>query len=70
LKIGAFLLSMEWTELDLDLAQWNIPAEKMKMKLSHIVPLPCQAIHVLNEIKPLTGQSKYVFRATEHRYGA
>lgn len=52
---------MEWTELDLEAAQWNLPAEKMKMKQAHIVPLPLQAIHVLNELKPLTGHSKYVF---------
>ncbi len=55
------LRHMEWTELDLDAAQWNIPAVKMKMKQAHIVPLPTQALHVLNEIKPLTGHSLYVF---------
>lgn len=55
------LRSMEWTELDFDAEQWNIPAEKMKMKQAHIVPLPKQALHVLDELKPLTGHSKYVF---------
>jgi integrase len=55
------LRHMEWTELDIDSAQWNIPAEKMKMKQAHIVPLPSQALHVLNELRPLTGHSIYVF---------
>ena len=55
------LRHMEWTELDLDAAQWNIPAVKMKMKQAHIVPLPPQALHVLDELKPLTGHSIYVF---------
>lgn len=51
----------EWSEIDLDKAEWRIPAEKMKMKTVHIVPLSIQAIAILNEIKPLTGQGKYVF---------
>ncbi|MBK5276289.1 MAG: integrase arm-type DNA-binding domain-containing protein [Desulfuromonadales bacterium] len=54
------LRHMEWTEIDFEAAQWNIPAEKMKMKQAHIVPLPPQALHVLDELKPLTGHSKYV----------
>jgi integrase len=37
----------------------------MKMKLAHIVPLPKQSLHVLNELRPLTGYSLYVF--TCHR---
>jgi integrase len=55
------LRHMEWTELDFDSAQWNIPAVKMKMKHAHIVHLSSQALHVLNELKPLTGHSTYVF---------
>lgn len=55
------LRHMEWIELDFEGMQWNIPGEKMKMKQAHIVPLPAQAVHVLLELKPLTGHSKYVF---------
>lgn len=55
------LRHMEWTEIDFEAKQWNIPAEKMKMKQAHAVPLPSQALHVLNELKPLTGHSVYVF---------
>ena len=58
------LRHMEWAELDLDEAQWNIPAEKMKMKVAHLVPLSNQAVEILKEIQPLTGNAKYVFPST------
>jgi len=45
----------EWSEIDLEKAEWRIPAAKMKMGSPHIVPLSQQALTVLNEIKPLTG---------------
>jgi len=51
----------EWAEIDLEESIWCIPAQKMKMKQSHIVPLSKQAIEILKEIKALTGESKYVF---------
>lgn len=51
----------EWTEIDFDAAQWRIPAEKMKMRRPHIVPLSTQALAVLRELHPLTKASKYVF---------
>ena len=52
---------MEWQEIDFENVQWNIPAEKMKMKEPHIVPLSKQALEILEAIKPLTGASRYVF---------
>ncbi|MEE9910232.1 MAG: integrase arm-type DNA-binding domain-containing protein [Deltaproteobacteria bacterium] len=55
------LRHMEWTELDFENAQWNIPAGKMKMKEPHLVPLSKQAIEILNELQALTGTSRYVF---------
>lgn len=55
------LRHMEWTELDFENAQWNIPAGKMKMKEPHLVPLSNQAIEILKEVKELTGSSRYVF---------
>lgn len=51
----------EWAEIDFDNAEWRIPAEKMKMRDPHIVPLSLQAVEILNEIQPVTGQGKYVF---------
>ena len=55
------LRNAEWAEIDLDEAVWNIPAHKMKMKQSHIVPLCKQAVQILTELKELTGVSRYVF---------
>lgn len=55
------LRQAEWQEFDFDSAIWTIPAEKMKMRESHIVPLSKQAISVLGEIKALTGRGRYVF---------
>jgi integrase len=53
---------MEWSEVDLEKAEWNIPADKMKMKEAHHVPLSRQAIEILkNELHPLTGTGRYVF---------
>ena len=51
----------EWSEIDFENAEWNIPAGKMKMKEPHLVPLSNQAIEILKEIKNLTGASRYVF---------
>lgn len=51
----------EWTEFDLDMAEWRIPASKMKGDDKHIVPLSIQAVEVLRELQPLTGRKKYVF---------
>lgn len=51
----------EWSEIDLDKGEWNIPAEKMKMRLPHLVPLSRQAVEILKEVQPLTGQGRYVF---------
>jgi integrase len=55
------LRKMEWAELDLDKAEWIIPAEKMKMGVTHIVPLAKQVVAELRELQPLTGHGKYVF---------
>lgn len=55
------LRQAEWSEIYLETAEWNIPAEKMKMKVAHLVPLSEQAVKILKELQPLTGHSKYVF---------
>lgn len=51
----------EWAEFDLNHAEWRIPAEKMKMRETHIVPLSNQAVEILKELQPLTGSGKYLF---------
>lgn len=55
------LRGAEWSEIDFDKAEWRIPAERMKMKDPHIVPLSKQAIAVLRELQPITGQWSFVF---------
>lgn len=55
------LRQAEWSEFDLGARQWNIPAERMKMRLQHIVPLSAQAVTILRELQPLTGKGRYVF---------
>lgn len=68
LKLGALtfvrpgeLRKAEWSEIDLKLGEWSIPAERMKMKEPHLVPLARQALTVLCELHPLTGHGRYVF---------
>jgi integrase len=55
------LRQAEWAEFDLDAAQWNLPAEKMKMREPHLVPLAPQAVAILRELQALTGGGRYVF---------
>jgi integrase len=54
------LIEAPWTEFDLDRARWDIPAERMKMKTPHIIPLSRQAVEVLRALKLLTGNGKLV----------
>jgi integrase len=61
------LRKAEWAEFDLDSAEWNIPAERMKgwmrkgITNPHLVPLCTQAVSILRELQALTGHGKYVF---------
>ncbi len=59
----------EWTEFELDgyEPQWRIPAEKMKMREQHLVPLSKQAIALLRELQPATGRGPYVFPSLRSR---
>lgn len=50
-----------WSEFDFDNAKWRIPAERMKMKEDHIVPLSKQVISLLNELKTFNGDGDLVF---------
>lgn len=51
-----------WQEFDLDAAEWRIPASRMKLKEMHVVPLARQAVEMLRELLPLTGDGDLVFR--------
>lgn len=58
------LRAAEWCEfeaLDTRSPLWRVPAVRMKMRREHLVPLPRQAVAVLDEIRPLTGSSRFVF---------
>ena len=50
-----------WDEIDLNRAEWHVPAGRMKMQHDHIVPLPKQAVALLKELESLTGRVHYVF---------
>jgi len=50
-----------WDEIDIEKALWSIPAERMKKKKAHTVPLTPQTLSLLEAIKPLSGQFEYVF---------
>lgn len=54
-----------WSEINFSLAQWEIPAERMKAREPHLVPLSRQALGILEELKSLNVDgSKYVFPQT------
>jgi len=55
------LRQAQWTEIDFDTALWEIPAERMKMRRPHVVPLANQAMELLNQLKPVTGHCSFIF---------
>ncbi|MCP4501660.1 MAG: integrase arm-type DNA-binding domain-containing protein, partial [Deltaproteobacteria bacterium] len=55
------LRKMLWTEVDFSTSTWIIPAEKMKMRRDHIVPLARQAVEILERAHELNGQAHLVF---------
>ncbi len=50
-----------WDEFDLARAEWRIPAERMKMRVPHIVPLSRQALVVLEELRQISGHCELLF---------
>lgn len=52
---------MEWSEIDFEKAIWRIPADKMKMKTPHIVPLSKQVLEIIKEVQKVNGNYKFVF---------
>jgi len=55
------LRTAEWSEIDLDAAEWRIHGSKMKMGQDHIVPLATQVVTLLRELHAMTGNGKFVF---------
>ena len=61
------LRAAEWSEIDLDAAEWRIRADRTKTKTEHIVPLSKQAVLILEDLHPLTGNGKYAFPSVRTR---
>lgn len=55
------LRGAKWEEIDFDKSEWRIPAERMKMKEQHIVPLSNQSLLILKELLTLNGSREYIF---------
>lgn len=50
-----------WEDVNFGAALWTIPAERMKMRREHVVPLSRQAVETLERLRPYTGSSRYIF---------
>ncbi len=60
------LINASWDEIDFEAREWRIPAERMKMRRPHLVPLSKQALAILKEQHELTGNWKWVFPNMAH----
>lgn len=60
-------IEAQWSEFDLDAAIWRIPAERMKKRKEHVMPLPTQAVEVLRSMHGVTGRHTHVFPNRDDR---
>lgn len=58
------LRAAEWAEIDVEGAEWRIPAARTKMRDEHIVPLSKQAVAILRDLNLLTGHGQFIFPST------
>lgn len=61
------VMGARWDEIDLDAAVWRIPAERMKKRKEHVVPLPRQAVELLRTVQGFTGHRGHVFPNRDNR---
>lgn len=62
------LRAARWSEFDLDAKEWRIPAERMKLRIDHLVPLSDQALEILRDLHLLTGhRSEFLFPSVRTR---
>ena len=61
-------VSALWSEIDLKNELWTIPAEKMKKRRDHTIPLNKQAIKIIEIMKPISGHGEYVFPTLKAPY--
>jgi integrase len=50
-----------WSEFNFDSLEWRIPAERMKMRRLHVVPLSRQVVELLKELQRITGAGEWLF---------
>jgi integrase len=62
------LRQAQWCEFDFDKSEWRIPADRMKMRVQHVVPLSTQAVAVLRDLQPLTGRFALAFPGVRSRF--
>lgn len=55
------LANSKWEYIDFEKSHWLIPAKHMKMKRDHLIPFPRQVKELLEALKPITGESEYIF---------
>ena len=63
------MIQAQWDEIDEKKAEWLIPAERMKMRDLHVVPLSTQALAVLMELREITGHRAYLFYSPRGKTG-
>ena len=61
------LIEAKWSEFDFEALRWNIPAERMKMRTPHVVPLAKQTLEALEMLRPLSGGSEWLFPGDRDR---
>jgi integrase len=61
------LIEAKWSEFNFDTARWDIPAERMKMRTPHVVPLAKQTLETLEILRPLSGGSEWLFPGDRNR---
>lgn len=63
------LRGMQWQEIDWENRLWRLPAERMKSRRPHLVPLSNEALQILNNLKEINSNSKYVFSSSRAKDG-
>jgi integrase len=61
------LIEAKWSEFDFEACRWNIPADRMKMRTPHIVPIAKQTLEALDMLRPLSGGSDWLFPGDRNR---
>lgn len=63
------LIGAKWEEIDWQKEEWHIPAERMKMKRPHIVPLSRQTLAIIKELQKITGNKTLIFHSPASKSG-